>query len=93
MLAGAVGLCLFFLLLFVLAVPGDSMMMGAIPLQGLSPVVFVLMIVFALAALGFTFLVLRNGYWGLFGRVHYTAVVLATWVFLWFAQYWRMMRW
>jgi CubicO group peptidase (beta-lactamase class C family) len=92
-LAGAAGLSLLFLLLFALAVPGDFMKTGQIPLQGLSPIVFVLMVLTALAASGFTFLVWKNGYWGVFGRVHYTAVVLATWAFVWFAQYWRMMRW
>jgi hypothetical protein len=92
-LAGAAGLSLLFLLLFAMAVPGDFMKTGQIPLQGLSPIVFVLMVLTALAASGFTFLVWKNGYWGVFGRVHYTAVVLATWTFIWFAQYWHMMRW
>jgi hypothetical protein len=86
-------LSILFLLLFALAVPGDVMMMGQIPLQGLSPIVFVLIIVAALAASGFTVLAWKNGYWSLFGRVHYAAVTLAVWAFVWFAQYWHMMRW
>lgn len=90
---GAASLSILFLLLFALAVPGDVMMMGAIPLQGLSPVVFVLMVVVALVALGFTVLVWKEGYWSLLGRLHYTAVTLFAWASIWFAQYWRMMRW
>ncbi|MFL7792723.1 MAG: hypothetical protein AB8I69_11325, partial [Anaerolineae bacterium] len=92
-LAGAAGLSLLFLLLFALAVPGDFMNTGRIPLHGLSPIIFVLMILAALAASAFTFLVWKNSYWGIFGRIHYTAVVLATWLFVWLTQYWHMMRW
>jgi hypothetical protein len=68
-------------------------MMAQIPLYGLAPVVFGLMIVLALAVSGFTFLVWKNGYWSLFGRVHYAAVTLAVWAIVWFAQYWHLMRW
>jgi CubicO group peptidase (beta-lactamase class C family) len=90
-LAGAVSVSLFFLLLS--AALFFFRATSAIPLYGLAPVVFGLMIVLALAVSGFAFLAWKNRYWSLFGRVHYTAVVLAAWAFVWSAWYWRMMRW
>ncbi len=81
-LAGVVGLSLLFLLLFAMGIPGDLMMMGKIPLQGLAPIVFVLMMGAALVASGFTFFVWENGYWRVLGRVHYTVTMLAVWAFI-----------
>lgn len=35
----------------------------------------------------------ENRYWNLFARVHYTLTMLAAWSFVWFVNYWHLLRW
>ena len=92
---GAAALSLLFIGLVVVAVLGgqSALLTGQIPLLGAWPVLFGLVVVLAVAALIFTGLAWRDGYWGVYGRIHYTLVTLAVWAFIWFVSYWRLLRW
>jgi len=85
--------CLAVAALFALAAPGDSLMLGDIPLQGLTPLVHALMKALTVLSLCLAVYVWQNRYWRAAGRVHYTLVVLAAGAFVWVANYWHLMHW
>ncbi len=94
----AVGLslaCIVFAALFSLALPDnfEPLLMAAIPLLGVQPVVFWLMVALSLGMLVFTVLAWKNHYWSFVGRVHYALVMLAGWACVWFITYWHLLRW
>jgi len=35
----------------------------------------------------------REGYWSVFGRVHFTLITLAAVAFVWFVNYWNLLGW
>ncbi len=92
---GAAALSLLFIALVVVAVLGgqSALLTGQIPLLGVCPVLFGLIVALAAAALIFTGLVWRDGEWGVYGRIHFTLVTLAVWAFIWFVNYWRLLHW
>lgn len=93
--AGASLMSILFLGLVVVAGAAgkQGLVTGNLPLINLWPVVFGLIVVLALAALVFSIIVWRNGYWSVFARVHYSLVTLFSWGFIWFVTYWRLLRW
>jgi CubicO group peptidase (beta-lactamase class C family) len=51
----------------------------------------ILSILLTIGALFFAYVAWKNKYWTVCGRVHYTLVVLASLVFLWFLAYWNLL--
>jgi hypothetical protein len=47
--------------------------------------------ILALASAAFTFLAWKDSYWNLAGRIHYTLVVLALLVFVWWLNNWNLL--
>jgi CubicO group peptidase (beta-lactamase class C family) len=54
-------------------------------------VIPILTAVLSLVLLVFAALAWKDGYWSLVGRLHYTVVTLAALVFVWFANYWKLL--
>jgi len=69
-----------------------ALSVGAIPLLGLQPVVFWIIVGLSLATSVFAFLAWKGRYWGFLSRIHYTLVVLAGWGCVWFINYWHLLR-
>jgi CubicO group peptidase (beta-lactamase class C family) len=51
----------------------------------------ILAVLLTIGALFFAYVGWKNKYWTVCGRVHYTLVVLASLVFLWFLAYWNLL--
>jgi CubicO group peptidase (beta-lactamase class C family) len=77
---------------------GLTILVGSFPNLSLFGPVFATALILPLAAgiltiglVVFAVLVWRNGYWGVWGRVHYTLVTLAALGLVWWLNYWNLL--
>jgi cytochrome bd-type quinol oxidase subunit 2 len=82
--------------LFVLGLVGilsDQMnvMFGVPPLLKILLILPLISVVLAIGTLIVAFLAWKNKCWSGCGRLHYTLVVLAALVFIWFLNYWNLL--
>ncbi|MBX6365731.1 MAG: beta-lactamase family protein [Gemmatimonadetes bacterium] len=70
-----------------------ALLKGDVPGLGIVFALPVLAAVLTIALLAFTALAWRGGWWGRWGRIHYTAVTLASVVLLAVLAYWNLLGW
>ncbi len=93
-LAGlAVACVMFIVLVFIVLMSPQTVTFGQVPMLGLWQPVFTVIVVLALASVGFTVLAWKERYWGLVGRMHFTLVALAMVPFIWFVNNWHLLSW
>jgi hypothetical protein len=93
LIAGGMSVLYIIFLLGMISALSDYMeLMFGVPSQ--LKILLILPILSALLTIGalfFAYVGWKNKYWTVCGRVHYTLVVLASLVFLWFLAYWNLL--
>jgi len=90
-LGGAAVLSLSFVVFFVVATDGNTVVTGEAPLLNVLGFISIPLAVLTIGAVVFTVLAWKNHYWDIAGRVYYTLVMLAAVAFVWFLNYWNLL--
>ena len=90
-LGGAAVLSLAFVVFFVVATDGNTVVTGEAPLLNVLGFISIPLAVLAIGAVVFSVLAWKNQYWHIAGRVHYTLATLAAVAFVWFLNYWNLL--